>query len=77
MTVLGHAVLFEDQFTSKKHCVGEDSHAVAPLVGDVLKNVLQLSLKKELDFANGDDITGIQGQGPVLHSTAIHECPME
>ena len=41
MTVLGHAVLFESEFTMQKHGVGEDSDAVAPLVGAVLKNPSQ------------------------------------
>ena len=41
MTVPGHAVLFETEFTMHNHCVGEDSDAVAPLVGHVWNNASQ------------------------------------
>ena len=38
MTVFGHSVSFNREFTVRRHCVGEDSDAVARHIIPVLKN---------------------------------------
>ena len=72
MTVIGHSVSFNRVFLDRRHCVGEDSDAVARYVRTDLKNpVVACQVVFSHCFRGFGSTNGI-ADATLLHAVAVY-----